>query len=78
MSAASIAIRKGNFGVCRILAEAGSVDAAPLLLGAACYSGSPNEAREALADKGKAVARRHAFVDREGPSVITCGGAATC
>ena len=29
-----------------------------------------SEAREALADKGKAVARLHAFVDREGPSVI--------
>ena len=30
-----------------------------------------SEALEALADKGKAVARLHAFVDREGPSVIT-------
>ena len=30
-----------------------------------------SEALEALADKGKTVARLHAFVEREGPSVIT-------
>ena len=30
-----------------------------------------SEALEALADKGKAIARLHAFVEREGPSVIT-------